>query len=168
VSDPRSGAFTLTSASSGEYSIGGLTNTRLVFEKNGYEPVEHEVLQNLYTDLPLQRTVRLAAGDSVTPPDLAPNDMDYRVGADLCEPCRMIRITISATGTLRLTLGWKEARVRLSLWAQGRRVDGEFPELTANVPVAPGELRVHVGFNRGTGGLPGLYIPFTLSATVGS
>ena len=166
--DPQSGRSTLTSSSAeaGSFSLAGLTNSRLMFDKDGYESREYEVQPNAAADVWLQRIIRLTVGSTVTPADLAPHDMSYLVGADLCEPCRLIRVAVPAAGMLRLSLKWSESRTRLNLWANGRMFQGTYPELTADVPVGTGELVVHVGTLL-TSTAPGSanYVPFTLAAT---
>jgi hypothetical protein len=168
VLDPQSGRSILTSSSAeaGSFALPGLTNSRLMFDKDGYESREHEVQPNAAADVALQRIIRLTVGGTVTPADLAPHDMSYLVGADRCEPCRLIRVAVPAAGMLRLSLKWSESRTMLNLWANGRIFQGTYPELTADVPVGTGELVVHVGTLR-TSAAPGSanYVPFTLAAT---
>jgi hypothetical protein len=158
-------AITKTLASEpGGYSIAGLTNTRLAFEKEAYESRQYDVQRNVQTDVAIQRVIRLSTGDTITPPDLAPHDMSYIVGADLCEACRLIRIANPARGTLQLTVKWTVARTALSLWMGEQRFSGTHPELTADVTVAAGEVVVHVGvFRPVVSSLPTDYVPFTLS-----
>jgi len=168
VSDPQSGRSTVTATTSGEdgrYSIGGLTNTRLAFAKDGYESREADIVPNTYTAVALQHIVRLSAGETVTPSDLAPNDMSYVVGADRCEPCRLIRVVVSGTGTLRLRLTWKEERATLNLWGPDGRYTGAYPELTSEMPVTSGEVILYVGVLRGSGTGQSVYVPFALATS---
>ena len=83
--------------------MGGLTGSHLRLEKGGFEVAEFDAIPNQSNDTPLQKVIRLSAGESVTPLQLAPHDMSYTVGTDRCFPCRLIRIMNAAAGTLRLT-----------------------------------------------------------------
>ena len=165
VLETQSGQSTLTN-SDGIYSMGGLTASHLRLEKGGFEVAEFDAIPNQSSDTPLQKVIRLSAGESVTPLQLAPHDMSYTVGTDLF-PCRLIRIMNAAAGTLRLTLTWTGSRTTLNLWTDGRLFVGTFPSVTADVAVAPGELVVYVGWM-----LPPSadgasdYVPFTLATTV--
>jgi hypothetical protein len=166
VLETQSGQSTLTN-SDGIYSMGGLTASHLRLEKGGFEVAEFDAIPNQSSDTPLQKVIRLSAGESVTPLQLAPHDMSYTVGTDRCFPCRLIRIMNAAAGTLRLTLTWTGSRTTLNLWTDGRLFVGTFPSVTADVAVAPGELVVYVGWM-----LPPSadgasdYVPFTLATTV--
>jgi hypothetical protein len=163
VQDPRSGKSTLSSSSTdiGNFSLVGLTNTRLTFDKDTYESREFEAQPNMVADVAMQKIIRLAAGGSVKPDNLAPHDMSYIIGADECEPCRLIRVSVPAGGTMRLTLTWSESRAKMNLWVDGRMFPGTYPELTADVPVRAGELVVYVGMSPPIE----LYVPFTLAAS---
>ena len=77
----------------------------------GFEVAEFDAVRNNFNDTPLQKVIRLSAGESVTPLELAPHDMSYTVGADRCYPCRLIRIVSAVAGTLRLTLTWTGPRI---------------------------------------------------------
>jgi hypothetical protein len=168
VLDPQSGRSTLTASAGepGSFSLGGVTNNRLTFDKDGYENREYEVEPNAAADVALQRIVRLTTGATVTPADLAPHDMSYVIGADQCAPCRLIRVAVPSAGTLRFTLKWSESRATLNLWADGRMFRGTYPELTADLPARAGELVVYVGVLLTSPALePAYYIPFTLAAS---
>jgi hypothetical protein len=165
VSDPQSGNSTITSpvsGQSGRFVLGGLKNARLVFDKDGYEIRELDLVPNRESAVAFQRIVRLAAGESFTS---SPLDMSYDVGGDECWPCTLIRMVSPRTGTLRLRLTWTDARVLLSLWANGQLFSGVSGQLTADVPIGAGELVVYVGVipavNSG-----GIYPPFTLETSM--
>src|SRR6185369_13071877 len=92
----------------GWFTMGEFTApARMRVERDGYEPAEADA-DHLGIDLPIQRIVRLTAGETVQPPRLAPNDLAYIVNASgsRCFPCRMIRINVPARGTLHLHLAW--------------------------------------------------------------
>jgi hypothetical protein len=96
----------------------------------------------------MQRIVRLTAGESVTPMDLVPNDMDYLLATgERCFPCRLIRINVPRASTLHISLKWTETRAALALWANGREflgTDGSKAEVDADLDVASSELLVYV------------------------
>ena len=90
--------------------------------------------------------------------------MSYVVGADVCEPCRLIRVANPSNGALRLTVKWSEARAALNVWAGEQRFSGAHPELTADIPAPASEVVVYVGVFRPVGApLPSYYVPFTVS-----
>ena len=162
VLEAASGAFTMSDGD-GEYSLGGLTTTRLTFEKEGYESVTFDVTRNGSDTVPLQRVIRIVPGETATV-TLAPNDMRYAVAPDtICGPCRMIRVTGSQAGTLQVRLAWVETHTALSLWVDGRRFGGTAvgpSEIAADVPLVPGDFLLYVGLTTGSQ----VYVPFTLNA----
>jgi hypothetical protein len=167
VSDPLSGTFTVTSLMSGErgsFAVGGLSSTRLRFEKAAYEGRDYEVTPNTYVEVPLQRMIRLTAGETFTPLPLTPHDLAYVVGKSRCEPCRLIRVVTTTAGILQLKLTWNEPTVRLSVWANEQLFAGTFPELTVEVPATAGEVAMYVG------AVPPqtltFYLPFTLTTQI--
>ena len=165
VFDPQSGKSTITSRASGEaggFALAGLTNARLMFDKEGYESRERDLLPNQESVVALQRIIRLTAGESVTPAQLAPHDMSYEVGGDHCQPCRLIRVATPSAGTLRLRLAWTDSRVPFSLWANGQLFMGASTELTADVTVGGGELVAYVGAIPAVSLPDRYYVPFTL------
>ncbi len=168
VRDPQSGRETLTSRD-GMFFLGGVTGPHLTFEKEGYETAQHEVgpNQSQSADVAMQRVIRIRAGDTVTPLQLAPHDLSYVVGADRCFPCRRVRVVTPASGTLQLGVTWTDARAALHVWANGRVFRGAHPELTIDLPVSSGEIVLYVGM-----ALPaaadssGFYVPFTLATAM--
>ncbi len=173
VLETQSGKSTLT-AFDGMYSIiglpgTGLTSAHLTFEKDGYEATTIDAPPNMFSEIALQRVIRLTAGETVTPLRLAPNDLSYSVGTDRCHPCRLIRVVDPIPGILQLRLTWTEAGATLNLWAAGKRVDGTYPEAVADLSVSAGEVVVFVGMMLpGSAGTSRLYVPFTVAATIRS
>ena len=166
VKEDSSGLSTQSNAD-GEFSFGGLPGTRLTFEKDGYERVVLEVKPGIYTDAPMQRVIRMAAGGSVDV-DLAPHDVSFEIaGGSRCYPCRMIRVINAGAGRLRIKASWLEPRAALTLWIDGRLFDGAAPaaprEVAADVAVdGPGELVVYVGMKNAAD----FHAPFTLTADI--
>src|SRR4030095_3147881 len=101
-----------------------LAGARLRFEKDGFELVEVTAepasAPAVYAEAAMQRFVRITAGDSVKE-DLAPHDASYAVGSDRCYPCKLIRVTVPATGTLNVTATWTGSPNALNLWVATTR-----------------------------------------------
>jgi hypothetical protein len=139
-----------TTDSNGEFSFGELPQLQanLIAEKDGYEPAPLTATFtaiNPYADLPVQRIVRLTAGQTVTPDVLAPNDLSYLVGALRCNDCRMIRVMVTEPGTLHLRATWPTT-LKLTLFAEGRVLSDGAGEVTADLPVSTtGEVVVYLG-----------------------
>jgi hypothetical protein len=144
VLEPQSGTSVLTDQN-GHYSLGSLTSAHLNFEKEGYEPGQLDATPNGSNDLPLQRIVRIAAGDIVTPAKLVPHDLSYMIGTDRCHPCRLIRVVMPSAGTLQLHLTWNAPHSALNVWAGGRRFVGDNVQVIGAVPVSASEAVVYVG-----------------------
>jgi hypothetical protein len=167
VRDTLSGASTTTNAR-GQYSIGALTSAHLRFEKGGYEPVEIDATPDGEDKVPMQRVVRVIAGQTVTPVPLAPHDLDYTVALGAhCYPCRLIRVVVPAPGTLRLGLTWSDSARQpcsLALWVAGRQFLplGSSKEVEADVRVSAGEAVVYVGEVPACG----YQLPFTLATSL--
>ena len=142
-----------------------MTSTRLTFSKDGYEGRQADITPNEFTDVALQRVVRVTAGNAVTPLPLAPHDLVYEVGADHCEPCRLIRVVTPASGMLHLSLTSTEARAVLKLWANGQLFTGTVSGVTADVQAGAGEVIVYVGMTS-PGGFS-VYVPFSLATSLG-
>jgi hypothetical protein len=162
VLDTLSGSSTLTNGID-DFSLGGLTSAaHLRFEKDAYESVEMDPILNQKIYLPMQRIVRVTAGDTVTPVPLVSNDMDYLIGPGArCFPCRLIRVVVPANGTLHLRLTSSQPGFALDLWAGGQqflRSDDKSVEVDADVPVSAGEVIVYTGrlspLGEGTGKAP--------------
>lgn len=166
VREDSSGLSTLSNAD-GEFSLGGLTGTRLTFEKEGYERAALGAKPGIFTDAPMQRVIRIAAGGRVDV-DLAPHDAAHEIaGGVRCYPCKMIRIVSAEAGRLQVKATWMEPRATLTVWIRGRLFDGTAPaeqrQVLADVVVdAPGELLVYVGLKDAAD----YHAPFTLTADV--
>ena len=149
VREPSSG-ISAVAGMDGEFSLGGLTGVRLTIEKAGYERATLEAKPGVFTDAPMQRVIRIAAGGSVEV-GLAPHDVSYEPAAGArCYPCRMIRVLASQAGRLRVKASWTEPRARLYFWVAGRIFDATAPAeplaVLAEVAVdVPGEVLVYVG-----------------------
>jgi hypothetical protein len=160
VRDEASGISALSNAD-GEFSLGGLTSLRLTLEREGYERAALDARPGTFTDAPMQRVIRIAAGGSVDV-DIAPHDVAYDLGGGgRCYPCKMIRIVNAPAGRLRLKASWLEARAALDLWVNGRRFEGTSGmEVLAEVAIdAPGDVVVYVGVKHAAD----YHAPFTLS-----
>lgn len=156
----------MTSGQAGGFVLAGLTNARLLFDKEAYESREENLLPNQDSDVALQRVIRLTAGESLPPEELAPHDMSYEVEGEQCQPCRLIRVVSPRAGTLRLRLAWTASGVPLSLWANGQLFKGKASELTADVAVGAGELVVYVGAIPAVSLSDRYYVPFTLDTSM--
>jgi hypothetical protein len=136
-----------TTDSDGNFSLAELPRLQAHFkiEKEGYEPVEQDATQT-NVDLPLQRVVRLTAGETAHPDALAPNDLSYTVGGRICNPCRLIRVVVPSAGTVHVHVTWTGTSASLSLFAEGQVVPGAIRDLIADVPInAPGEVLMYLG-----------------------
>ena len=133
----RDGLFSLASLPAQEARVGVIMN--------GYEPREFDASSSTDLDAPIQRIVRVTAGDVVEPAALAPNDLAYVIDGVVCQPCRMIRIEVPSTGDMQMVLTW-QTPPRLTLFAGGMRVtsDSGSAEGFLTIP-APRELVVYVG-----------------------
>jgi hypothetical protein len=131
----------------GVFSIGALpaADTHLSLSKSDYESREIDASATAEVDAPMQRIVRITAGDSVEPVPLAPNDLAYEVDGVPCQPCRLIRIVVPTTGDMELRLTWR-ARVHLSLSAGGMSAAGDAGTASGFLTIStPGELVAYVG-----------------------
>ena len=153
---------------SGIFRFGGLSSAaRIVIDLPNYEFFRYEVQKpnappaRVFIDAPLQRVVRINAGQSTAVLTIAPNDVSYDVGADHCNPCKLIRVISSDPGTLMLRLTWTGSPGALHLWANDARYDSASSSITANVPTGGGQSLVYVGWLQ-AGSAP-QYINFTLS-----
>lgn len=146
VVDTMSGR-SATTDSDGEFSLAELPRLQahLKVEKEGYEPAELDATQ-ANVDLPIQRIVRLTAGETVKPSPLAPFDLSYNVGTSICSPCRLIRVVVLQAGTVHVHVTWTVTASRLNLFAEGQVVTGGTGELTADVPInAAREVLMYLG-----------------------
>jgi hypothetical protein len=134
----------------GIFQLGALPTpqARLGITKADYEPRELDATSSSDVDAPIQRIVRLTAGESVEPPPLAPNDLEYQVDGVQCHPCRMIRVAVPTTGDMELVLTWQGSST-LILFAGGMRVVGDSGRASGFLTIpTPRELIVYVGANR--------------------
>ena len=147
----------------GTYSVAQLPGAQahLKFEKDGFEPVEFDATPS-NSEVAIQHIIRLVAGDTVTPLELAPHDLSYSVGTDHCYPCRLVRVMVPMAGTLHVDVTWTEARATLNLWAGGQMFTGVSRELVADVPVKAGEVIMYLGSTLPVGA-SGMYVPFTIA-----
>jgi hypothetical protein len=151
--------------SDGYYSLASLPRreTRLTFSKDGHEPAELNATQETFGDVPLQRIIRVRAGEKVTSTGFAPNDFTYMVGGERCSPCRLVRVVADAPGTFHFRVTWSDIRATLTLWANGSLTRGSTSPLEADLLVPQGESIVYLGMTSGVGGL---HLPFTIETTV--
>jgi len=141
-----------TTNNDGLFSLAQLPSLHAIFRVAiaGYEPVERETTTP-NVDLPVQQVVRVAAGDSVTPHPLAPNDLSYTIGSDRCDDCRLIRVVSSQSGSLRVRVTWTQTTTKLRLFVDGQITNGGIGELTADTQIhAPGEIPMYLGVMPGT------------------
>jgi hypothetical protein len=162
VTDVVSGS-TATSDYQGSFEIVSVSPAaRLRFEKEGYETVSDVALtRELPTrdvDVPLQKIIRLSAGEKAEPPPLAPHDVEYMIGSQRCRPCRRIRVVVGSRGTLEVKAS--AAPEAVLFLPNGRMMSSDTAVVTAEITVAtPGEVVLYFG-------LPGTtiskYIKFTI------
>ena len=146
VVDTTTGRST-TTALFGDFSIAELPQLQahLKVAQEGYEPAEIDATQT-NVDLPIQRVVRVVAGETTKPDPLAPNDLMYIVGGTHCTDCRLIRVVVTQAGTVHVHVTWVGTGSRLSLFAEGQVAEGATGDLTADVPVnAPREVLMYLG-----------------------
>ena len=162
VVETSSGRSALTSAN-GQFAISDVPRRqlRLKVEKDGYETREVETTEE-EVDLPMQRVVRLAAGETVKPADLAPNDVQYLIGKDVCI-CRLIRVAVPRAGTVGVRVSWPKMGATMRLFAEGVTVSGE-DELSADVPVSTArEVVMYFGWTMRPSRE---YVAFTFETTI--
>jgi hypothetical protein len=144
----------------GEFTLGALVgHGDLRAEHEGFEPLtvafqKTDPSEDFggYYDLPMQRIVRIEAGESIKPPPIAPHDVSFKTVEGQCSPCRMIRVTAPAPGVLRLAVYWSAAPGPLFLWVDGICVGGtsQTNSVSADVPLPAGETIVYVGMTMTT------------------
>ena len=135
----------------GFFSLAALPQpqARVAVTKNEYEPRELEASEAIDIDVPIQRIVRVTAGDSIEPAPLAPNDLSYDLDGVRCQPCRMIRIDVPTTGDIQMVVTW-QGRPKLTLFAEGMRVVGDNGRAEGFLTISkPRELLVYVGADFG-------------------
>ena len=138
---------TATTDLGGLFALAGLPSLHAYFRVTirGYEPVELDATRP-QVDLPVQRVVRLTAGETVTPHPLAPNDLSYTIGNDRCDDCRLIRVVATRSGSLRVHVTWTQTMTKLRLFVQGQIANGGLGDLTADTQIdSPGEVLMYLG-----------------------
>ena len=139
-------------------------------EKDGYETREVEVdwtEEQFDVNLPMQRVVRLAAGETIKPADLAPHDVPYVIGKEVCI-CRLIRLAVPRAGTVGVHVSWPQMGDTMRLTAEGITVNGE-DELTADVRVSTArEVVMYFGWitQPPLRTSPKDYVAFTVETTI--
>jgi hypothetical protein len=131
----------------GLFSLAALptAQVRVSVTRNEYEPRELDGDSSIDLDAPIQRVVRVTAGDTVEPPPLAPHDLAYDFDGIRCQPCRMIRIAVPTTGDMEFILTW-QTPPRLILFAEGMRITGDTGRANGFLTIStPRELVVYVG-----------------------
>jgi hypothetical protein len=172
----QSGESVLTDAN-GEFTLGALVaHGDLRAEHEGFEPLtvafeKTDPSEDFggYYDLPMQRIVRIEAGESIKPPPIAPHDVSFKTVEGQCSPCRMIRVIAPAPGVLRVAVYWSAAPGPLFLWVDGIRVGdtSQTNGVSADAPVPAGETIVYVGMTTSTGNTynSGPYVAIDLATT---
>ena len=176
VVETSSGRSAVTNAN-GEFAITDVPRRqlRLKVEKDGYETREVEVdmtEKQVAVDLPMQRVVRLAAGETVKPAELAPDDVPYVIGKDVCI-CRLIRVAVPRAGTVGVRVSWPKIPEgaaegdTMHLIAEGVTVSGE-DEVTADVRVSTArEVVMYFGMiQTPLRTWPRGYVAFTFETTI--
>ena len=153
----------------GDFQFTGLPAARFRIDVPGFEPFEQNVNtqqgtnRSLFVDAPMQRVIRVNAGQSITGLQIAPNDMNYNVGAELCHPCKLIRVFSGGSTTLTIRLTWQGLPGALKLWANGTRNSSTGSNITVNVPTGGGDKEIYVGWAPSTGQTGGGYAFFAVS-----
>jgi len=163
-------AFTDTKTDSfGGFRFFPFSSAHIKIELPDYETFERDVtrpgapVRSTFLDAPMQRMVRINAGLSRGDLSIAPNDVSYTVGADLCNPCKLIRVISGGPATLTLRLAWTGAAGALKLWANDTRNATTGSNMTVNVPTAGGQSLVYVGWTQPAGQGAPQYVDFSLS-----
>jgi Bacterial Ig-like domain (group 2) len=158
VTDVVSGRYA-TSDSQGSFAIASVpVAAGLRFQKDGYETVSDVDVTDIGVDVPLQKIIRLSAGEKAEPPPLAPHDVEYTIGSQRCQPCRRIRVVVGSRGTLEVKAS--AAPEAVLFLPNGRTMSSDTAVVTAEITVTtPGEVVLYFG-------LPGTtiskYIKFTI------
>jgi len=161
---------TTTSSSFGTFTLGGLTDGLVTFDRPIYERavVDTSTLEGTTlktVDVPMQPISRINAGESATR-SIAPHDMDYEIGAAHCYPCLMIHVMTPSSGTLHLNVNWTDTQSMLHVWVNGVDYPGEKAgpaSVSADVPVAGGDVLVYVGQAMNTNAR---YVTFTIASSM--
>jgi hypothetical protein len=159
----ENGGINQTTSNKGDFTLGGLTSGQLHFTMAGYETVDQAAVAGDSLDVPMQRILVLATGATLNSL-LAPNDLSYEVRPGVyCQPCRRVRVTSNAAGTVDLHLAWSVAGAALHLWINGQGLGPSDPAATgldASLAVQTGEQFIYVG-----GGGTYLHVPWSLKAS---
>jgi hypothetical protein len=136
----------------GSFQFIGLPAAHLRIDIPDYEPFDSNVNtqqgtnRSLFVDAPMQRVIRVNAGQSRSGLVVAPNDMTYTVGADVCNPCKLIRVFSGGATTLTIRLTWQGLPGALKLWANGTRNSSTGSSMIVSVPTGGGDTLVYVGW----------------------
>lgn len=158
---------------SGNFQFVGLPAARFRIELANYERLDLDVNPDpagsraVSVDAPIQRVIRVAAGQSSGPQFVAPNDVAHAVGADLCNPCKLIRVATGGPMGLTVRVTWTGLPGAVHLWANGQRYSASSgSSITASVQAGSGDALLYVGWmlplDRGASD----YVNFTLSTTI--
>jgi hypothetical protein len=153
----------------GSFRFLALPSARFRVELDGYERFEQEISMPatpprwVFVDAPVQRTMRMNAGQSTGTLTIAPNDVSYSVEGDFCNPCKLIRVISGGPATLTLRLAWIGPPGALKLWANNVRNSSTGNNITVNAPTGGGQSLIYVGWTQPAGQSGSQYINFTLS-----
>ena len=168
VVETMSGRSTFTNAG-GEFSFGDIRTpiVRFAARPDSYEPAELEMPSNPsgFADLPIQKVIRFAVGETVNPPRLAPNDLAYTIQSTTCIPCRMLRVVAANPGTVRFRITWS-GNSTLSLLGRELIAQSRSPLVADVALVDPGEHILYFGSTSGGIGGPGVHVTFTIETTM--
>jgi len=163
-----------TTRDSGGFSFGDIrtSTVRFAVRKAAYEPIDVEASTNssiaaTFVDLPIQKIIRFAAGEKVSPPRLAPNDVAYTIQGTRCDPCRLIRVVVTTPGTVHFRFTWPGA-LTLSLFARDLLATSRSPLEADALLSDPGEHIFYFGSmaTSGIGPAGSPHIDFTIETTM--
>jgi hypothetical protein len=152
--------------SDGSYSLGALTDSRLSFAREGWEPLEIEATPSGHDDVPMHHVMRAVSGARPIEGRLAPNDLDYSLAAGgPCSPCRLVRITSAPPGTVTVRLAWTTSGVVLTLHANGQTYVGDAASRELSIDLAAGadDVLIYVGSPHPLAATQ--HVPFTVAVT---
>jgi hypothetical protein len=155
----------------GNFQIAALASAqRFKFDRDGYENTEVTPQMtagpNIWVESAMQTVVRLVPGQAAISLSVAPHDVSYVIGSDPCYPCKLVRVTTSTAGTLRVTLTGQNSTA-LRVWINGQQLTPAGSPLTTEAQVTAGEIPLYVGWNLplDSGGANN-YVNFTLAASM--
>jgi len=167
VVETLSGRSTTTTGG-GEFSFGDIRTptVRFAVRRDSYEPteVERPSAVSASTDLPIQKVIRFAVGETVNPPPLAPNDVAYTIQSTACIACRMLRVVVTNPGTVRFRITWSGNNT-LSLLGRELLAQSRSPLVADVVLNDSGEHIMYFGSTSGAIGGPGSHVTFTIETS---